>query len=253
MITLLRRIRQKLIDSGSVTKYLLYATGEILLVVVGILIALQVNNWNEEKRALTQLESNFQNLVEDIQSNKEQLLELKEFRTESVDGASYLIDHYEAKKQISENEFISKLYSTLREEYFEINRKGIDKVVSSEAYERDEMEEIRELIQTYLRNAGTLYTYEVKENNSVEEMEMITAGNGYFRTVWRSFRNKRYLSTTEYNNPDFDFLELMENDELLYILFRYEFVSPFHMSRYDELIRKGDEILVAVEQYRSSD
>lgn len=50
MITLFRRIRQKLIDSGSVTKYLLYATGEILLVVVGILIALQVNNWNEERK-----------------------------------------------------------------------------------------------------------------------------------------------------------------------------------------------------------
>ena len=49
MITLFRRIRQKLIDSGPITKYLLYAIGEILLVVIGILIALQVNNWNEDK------------------------------------------------------------------------------------------------------------------------------------------------------------------------------------------------------------
>ncbi|MFN1835214.1 DUF6090 family protein [Balneola sp. MJW-20] len=47
MITLFRRIRQKLIESGTVTKYLFYAVGEILLVVIGILIALQVNNWNE--------------------------------------------------------------------------------------------------------------------------------------------------------------------------------------------------------------
>jgi hypothetical protein len=49
MITLFRRIRQKLIDSGSFTKYLLYAIGEILLVVIGILIALQVNNWNQDR------------------------------------------------------------------------------------------------------------------------------------------------------------------------------------------------------------
>ncbi|MFN1835232.1 DUF6090 family protein [Balneola sp. MJW-20] len=50
MITLFRRIREKLIASGSATKYLLYATGEILLVVIGILIALQVNNWNEQRK-----------------------------------------------------------------------------------------------------------------------------------------------------------------------------------------------------------
>lgn len=49
MLTLFRRIRQRLIESGSITKYLLYAIGEILLVVIGILIALQVNNWNENR------------------------------------------------------------------------------------------------------------------------------------------------------------------------------------------------------------
>ncbi len=39
-----------MIDSGSTRKYLLYAIGEIALVVFGILIALQINNWNEEKK-----------------------------------------------------------------------------------------------------------------------------------------------------------------------------------------------------------
>jgi hypothetical protein len=36
--------------SGNTRKYFKYATGEILLVVIGILIALQINNWNEEKK-----------------------------------------------------------------------------------------------------------------------------------------------------------------------------------------------------------
>ena len=46
MINLFRKTRQKLIKENRVSKYLLYAIGEILLVMIGILMALQVNNWN---------------------------------------------------------------------------------------------------------------------------------------------------------------------------------------------------------------
>jgi len=66
MITLFRRIRQKLIDSGSITKYLLYAIGEILLVVIGILIALQVNNWNEERKNRALEKTYYENLIRDL-------------------------------------------------------------------------------------------------------------------------------------------------------------------------------------------
>lgn len=72
MFTLFRRIRQKLIDSGNITKYLLYAVGEILLVVIGILIALQVNNWNENRKeqriAMDIRSSIIQDLTSDIAS-----------------------------------------------------------------------------------------------------------------------------------------------------------------------------------------
>ncbi|MFV1885164.1 MAG: DUF6090 family protein [Balneola sp.] len=50
MLRFFRNIRQKLIEQENVRKYLLYAIGEIFLVVIGILIALQVNNWNQEKK-----------------------------------------------------------------------------------------------------------------------------------------------------------------------------------------------------------
>ena len=239
-------------EQNKVRTYLFYAVGEIALVMIGILLALQVNNWNEEQKALTQLESNFTNLIEDIESNEAQLLQLIESRENRSAGAAYLIDNYEAGIPVAENEFINKLYPTLTEQYFEINRSGIDKVMSSEAFELEQMKEIRDLLKTYLRDSGTLLTFEIKENSAIEEMEMITAGNGYFRMVWRSFRNDRYKTTTEFNNPDYNFLQLMENDELLYILFRYEFVSKFALSGYHDLISKGDEIVLAIEQYKQN-
>ncbi|MEJ2113044.1 MAG: DUF6090 family protein [Flavobacteriaceae bacterium] len=50
MIKFFRKIRQKLLSEGKTRKYLLYAIGEIVLVVIGILIALQINNWNEDRK-----------------------------------------------------------------------------------------------------------------------------------------------------------------------------------------------------------
>ncbi len=50
MINFFRKIRQKLLKENKLGKYLVYALGEIILVVIGILIALQINNWNEQRK-----------------------------------------------------------------------------------------------------------------------------------------------------------------------------------------------------------
>lgn len=50
MISFLRKIRRKLLSQNRITQYLAYATGEIILVVIGILIALQINLWNEGQK-----------------------------------------------------------------------------------------------------------------------------------------------------------------------------------------------------------
>ena len=73
MIKLFRIIRQRMLTQKSISKYLLYAVGEILLVMVGILLALQVNNWNERRKAkqveftlLTELKKSVEEDIESI-------------------------------------------------------------------------------------------------------------------------------------------------------------------------------------------
>lgn len=70
MIKLLRNIRHRLIESGSLRKYLVYALGEIVLVVIGILIALQINNWNEEHKVRQSIQVYLQNLKENITDDR---------------------------------------------------------------------------------------------------------------------------------------------------------------------------------------
>ncbi|TDQ17015.1 hypothetical protein DFQ04_1663 [Algoriphagus boseongensis] len=67
MLTFFRKIRQKLLSQNRVTRYLVYAIGEILLVVIGILIALQVNNWNEQRKAAIRWKTYQKRFIEDFE------------------------------------------------------------------------------------------------------------------------------------------------------------------------------------------
>ncbi|MEZ5059197.1 MAG: DUF6090 family protein [Saprospiraceae bacterium] len=70
MIKFFRRIRQKLLSENRFSKYLLYAIGEIILVVIGILIALQLNNWNsynqQRETEVKYLKEIKENLIKDV-------------------------------------------------------------------------------------------------------------------------------------------------------------------------------------------
>ncbi|QBA65331.1 DUF6090 family protein [Muriicola soli] len=79
MIKFFRKIRQQLISDNRIGKYLFYAIGEILLVVIGIVIALQIDNWNEnrksrlkEKVLLNQLKQEFTNDLNQIRNKTQQ-------------------------------------------------------------------------------------------------------------------------------------------------------------------------------------
>ena len=70
MIKFFRKIRKHLLAENKFSKYLIYAIGEIILVVIGILIALQINNWNndniERELELNMLSEILTNLEKDV-------------------------------------------------------------------------------------------------------------------------------------------------------------------------------------------
>ena len=71
-----------MLTENKFSKYLIYAIGEIILVVIGILIALQINNWNENKKLNAIKDNNYIQLLEDLKTDKEYIDELiKEFNS----------------------------------------------------------------------------------------------------------------------------------------------------------------------------
>ena len=70
MIKFFRKIRYDLVEKNKTGKYIKYAIGEIVLVVIGILIALAINNWNQD-RLSKNLESQYYNrLIDDVREEK---------------------------------------------------------------------------------------------------------------------------------------------------------------------------------------
>ena len=79
MIKFFRHIRLSLINQNQMGKYFKYAIGEILLVVIGILIALQINSWNETKDRKEKLISIYKSVYADIKNDLTDLNDLKAF------------------------------------------------------------------------------------------------------------------------------------------------------------------------------
>ena len=73
MIKFFRKIRQQLLNEGKTSKYFKYALGEIILVVIGILIALQVNNWNTQRKSNIRKEAYINTLIIDLKKDSAQL------------------------------------------------------------------------------------------------------------------------------------------------------------------------------------
>lgn len=98
MIKLFRNIRKNLLNEGKISKYFKYAIGEIVLVVIGILIALQLNNW-KETNAERKIERDYIiSLIEDITKDTDNFntaINQNKQRVKNLDSFASLCFNYE--------------------------------------------------------------------------------------------------------------------------------------------------------------
>ncbi len=93
MIKFFRHIRQRLIGENRFSKYFIYAIGEIILVVIGILIALQINTWNENRKDRIKEQVVLRQLEEEYQANLLQLENKIELRTAIINAATLTLGY----------------------------------------------------------------------------------------------------------------------------------------------------------------
>ncbi|MEM6517607.1 MAG: DUF6090 family protein, partial [Bacteroidota bacterium] len=133
MIKTFRKIRQRLLSENKFNKYLLYAFGEIVLVVIGILIALQINGWNESKLQRQREQDYLNDISTFLLEDKENVIQLKSYyekKAQVYDSISTLFDREYTSRDIA-NLFLPYMQSTSAFQLFNINSTAFDNMMSS--------------------------------------------------------------------------------------------------------------------------
>ena len=132
MIKFFRKIRQKLLSENKFSKYLLYALGEIVLVVIGILIALQINNWNQKRIDENQKKVLLNSLHLEFKENKNILKAYKDGAGKIVGSYKRLIDLVgQSREELLKHDLDSLFFSALSENELSFSENTLNNIVQS--------------------------------------------------------------------------------------------------------------------------
>ncbi len=208
MIRLLRKIRQKLLSETSYSVYLLYAGGEILLVVIGILLALQIDNWNELKQIRNTEQQYLSALKEEFLFNHSELERLAKRNKENADNMKILANLMgPVGADITEEELGDLLVGSLAAEIQYNPSQGVlDEIISSGKLGMFSNQDLRFALSSW---SGRLYKLKLKE----EELSRLrfrtidlVRNEGNLRMTHGSWIEETGLKRTSFKKGNLDLL-----------------------------------------------
>ncbi|WP_052184172.1 DUF6090 family protein [Psychroserpens sp. Hel_I_66] len=221
MIKFFRKIRQNLLSEGKTGKYLKYAIGEIVLVVIGILIALQINNFNNSRQETkieqayllslqTEYETNLEKINISLQANKE--------RVNAVEDMLTLFDT-NVLDTISDKAISDILYSVFSGDATFQPSKGVSTdIISSGNLNVIKNKKLRQRIASFeskldflklMRNAINTLKSKLKnqlnKNGSIRKLLMGRGREFEHNSISDSINNRQIFSLIEFENNLLDY------------------------------------------------
>ncbi|ALM06412.1 hypothetical protein SB49_00220 [Sediminicola sp. YIK13] len=210
MIEFFRRIRQQLLSENKFSKYLMYAVGEIVLVVIGILIALWLNNLNQEKVNTQERKNLKTELIAELSENKEFFKNYKAYAEECGKKVIEILN-------VSASENTQLPIDTIR-------KYGIDMM----PFRSISIDESR---RNSAKSAGLLNLLNSEESTAIAKYETVLENYKEARrinTVWKQENRTLFLYMNSFNilvkenallkHPDYD----LSDDEFISYLKKKE-------------------------------
>ncbi len=190
MISFFRKLRQKLLEENRVTRYLIYALGEILLVVIGILIALQINivkENNENNKATKEL---LLGMEAELELEVQRIDFLKAHYTKITDGVQKIILTNQGRLNPTNEELGQYFLNALEFRKFSKFNTSYQTLSASGLLQRIENKELSKEIVTYYTKEFLEWSLEIYQ----EKAEAHDLNDSNFHPLDRLQKGKEYAS-----------------------------------------------------------
>jgi len=194
MIKFFRKIRYDLLEKNKIGKYLKYAIGEILLVVIGILIALWINNKNQEynngKIARTYLEDFKRDLESDVNTLEEKILKNEEM-IQNVDSIFIALPKKDELSEKESKSLTNWVNSLMSETYYVPEKTTIRQFESSSSSHLIKSKTLKDQLFSY-------YTANDVNENNFEKSIQLYQHNFLTKDLMKFHKNYAQIPTSSY-------------------------------------------------------
>ena len=246
MIKLFRNIRQRLLSENKFGKYLTYAIGEIILVVIGILIALQVNNWNQSQKNRKVSKLYVENFIKSVESDIVFLNDRIKINEKQIQNIGSIINMLSTQKNLSERElssFFEQNYSLGFESYFIPELSTFRQFESNNGGVLIENKKLTDKLYEY-------YLLNERNEKNGEISTQLYQHNYVTKNLLKYFTTGDYLENklgSSLNRPKLDLETLHQDSDYIGTLLLKNQMTESQNERYQVIKEKAESLLQLLE------
>ena len=223
--------------------YVKYALGEIILVVLGILIALQVNNLNETRIEKRAMKDYFQKISFNINADIKESKRLLNFRQE------HIVSCNKVSKALIENNFSDQLliqkaiFEMIIEVQLNYNKDAFESLKSSGYLRYLNNEEIEELLNDYYNQINQIEMFEIDQRDWANALELELDKNGFFYSYTQLDQKVHADLFTLMGNYTSELKNHPGHKIIMRLLFRGGTNNSFLTGFYENHIKTGNQLI----------
>lgn len=253
MLLFFRKIRSDLMKKNKTINYLKYAIGEIVLVVIGILIALQINNWNEDRKDQLRLKNHYLELLNELKNDKEILKDIvnwvREFNNQAFEISEFINS---SQTKIDTAKIIAGLLNVEAYGFFSVSKSAYTTLLSSGDIQLIENTELKNALSIY--HDVTNWDWTAHNGNLKEVIELYSSYvhnflppllfRDYYISIFSDYlKNETFNTYVPDNKPKIEWEKLKNDEKFKDIISQLLTYRVFQLKFYNEQLGNIDKMI----------